>query len=289
MVDTKYIDKDIVVCNINNCLNCGNCVAACQRRHKDVSRHRRAGSSFIGISLFPNLCRICKDPKCIKACNRNGIEKDIEGHIVVTDNCVGCGMCIRACPYNAILLFSGEEGGTTLIDKALSFFKVKEREIEHSPEQDDESIDEHKVEDIIMGYGGGLSNLLPILQDIQEEFNYLPQQALRKVARLMDIPISQVFSVATFYKAFSLVPRGRHGISVCVGTACHVRGAEKVLKELERRLAIKAGETTQDKKFTLNCVNCLGACALGPVMLIDGEYFGKVTPDKVGSILEKFD
>jgi Fe-S-cluster-containing hydrogenase component 2 len=108
MVDTKSIDKDIVVCNIKNCLNCGNCVAACQRRHKDISRHRRAGSSLIGISLFPNLCRLCKEPKCIKACNRNGLEKDAEGHIVVTDNCVGCGMCIRACPYNAILLFSGD-------------------------------------------------------------------------------------------------------------------------------------------------------------------------------------
>ena len=92
-----------------------------------------------------------------------------------------------------------------------------------------------------------------------------------------------------WYMAFSLVPRGRHSISVCLGTACHVRGAAKVLAELERRLHIKEGETTKDRKFTLNSVNCLGACALGPVIVIDGEYFGKVTPDKVVSILEGFD
>ena len=146
-----------------------------------------------------------------------------------------------------------------------------------------------KVEEIVRGYQNIPSSLMPILQDVQGEFNYLPREALKCVSTTMNMPLSRVYSVVTFYKSFSLVPRGRHSISVCMGTACHVRGAAKVLAELERRLGIKEGETTKDRKFTLNSVNCLGACALGPVIVIDGEYFGKVTPDKVVSILEGFD
>ncbi len=289
MVDVKPVDKEIVVCEISNCLNCGNCVAACERRHKDVSRHRRGGSSFIGISLFPNLCRICKEPKCIEACNRNGVEKDAAGHIVVTDNCVGCGMCVRSCPYNAILLFSGEDGGTSFFDKVLSYLKPKQKAEVPEIKEEEETVNVGKVDEIVAGYNASPSSLMPILQDMQEEYNYLPKEALKHLSGSMNIPLSRIYNVVTFYKAFSLVPRGRHGISVCMGTACHVRGSGKVLEEMERRLEIKAGETTTDKKFTLNSVNCLGACALGPVVVIDGEYFGKVTPDKVGSILEKFD
>ena len=287
MVEAKAIDKEIVVCDIRNCLNCGNCVTACGRRHKDVSRHRRGGSSLIGISLFPNLCKVCKEPRCLDACNRNGMERDEEGHMIVTDNCVGCGLCVRACPYNAVLLFSGEEGGNTFFDKFVSFMKSKKKEPE--PEPKEETIDIPKMEKIIKGYQDKASSLMPILQDVQGEFNYLPREALKYVSTTMNIALSRVYNVVTFYKAFSLVPRGRHSISVCMGTACHVRGAAKVLAELERRLSIKEGETTKDRKFTLNSVNCLGACALGPVMVIDGEYFGKVTPDKVISILEGFD
>jgi len=289
MVEAKVIEQEIVVCDIRNCLNCGNCVSACGRRHKDVSRHRRGGSSLIGITLFPNLCRVCKEPRCLEVCNRNGMERDPEGHMVVTDNCVGCGLCVRACPYNAVLLFSGEDGGRSFFDKFLYFLKPKRKEEDPEAEKAEEDIALGKVEEIIRGYKITPSSLMPILQDIQEEFNYLPRQALKCVSSNMNIPLSRIYNVVTFYKAFSLVPRGRHGISVCVGTACHVRGAGKILENLERRLDIKAGETTADRKFTLNSVNCLGACALGPVMVIDGEYFGKVTPDKVGSILEKFD
>lgn len=283
--------KSMVVCDIKHCLNCGNCITACERRHKDVSRHVRAGSALIGISLIPNLCKICKEPRCIEACNRNGIEKDEEGHIVITDNCVGCGLCARACPYNSILLFSGQEQGFSLVEKMLSFLKQPEdkKELRAKDKRKEEALDLNRAEVIIKNHMGGPGALMHILQAIQDEYNYLPRETLFLVSERMEIPISRIYNVVTFYKAFSLVPRGRHILSVCMGTACHVRGAAKVAEEIERCLSIKSGETTEDKKFTLNTVNCLGACALGPVVVIDGEYFGKVTPDKIGSIIEKFD
>ena len=137
MVEAKPIEKEIVVCDIRNCLNCGNCVAACGRRHKDVSRHRRGGSSLIGISLFPNLCKVCKEPRCLDACNRNGMERDEEGHMIVTDNCVGCGLCVRACPYNAVLLFSGEVGGSTFFDKFIAFLRHERKEKEPETKEEE--------------------------------------------------------------------------------------------------------------------------------------------------------
>lgn len=284
MIDSKTI----VVCDIKQCLNCGNCIAACKRRHKDISRHVRERSALIGISLIPNLCKICRNPRCIETCNRHGVERDEDGNIVVTDNCVGCGLCMRSCPYNAILVFSQQEQDTSYMKKILSFIRPDKKG--KSQEQKDEgSIDTKRLDTILDKYPKSPSSLMPILQDIQIEFNYLPKESLIYVSNNTDIPLSQVYNVATFYNAFSLVPRGRHIISVCMGTACHVRGAGKILSELERRLGIMAGETTQDMKFTLESVNCLGACALGPVMVIDGEYFGKVSPDKISSILEKFD
>ncbi|MBN2372250.1 NAD(P)H-dependent oxidoreductase subunit E [bacterium] len=285
------IDKTMVVCDIKQCLNCGNCITACERRHKDVSRHVRAGSALIGISLIPNLCKICKEPKCIEACNRNGVERDEDGHIVITDRCVGCGLCARACPYNSILLFSGQEQGFSIIEKMLSFLKKPEdtRSLESKDKRKEGVIDLKEVDLIIKNHMGGPGSLMHTLQAIQDEYNYLPKEALFRVSEMMETPISRIYNVVTFYKAFSLVPRGRHIISVCLGTACHVRGAAKVVGELERCLKVKSGETTSDNKFTLNTVNCLGACALGPVVVIDGEYFGKVTPDKIDSIIEKFD
>lgn len=130
--------------------------------------------------------------------------------------------------------------------------------------------------------------LVSILQDIQAEYNYLPQEALKQVSRGLDVPLSQVYSVATFFKALSLTPRGRHLINVCLGTACHVRGAVRILETIERDLDIKAGETTQDLKFTLETVNCVGACALGPIVIVDGEYHGQMKTEKVKTILENY-
>ncbi len=118
------------------------------------------------------------------------------------------------------------------------------------------------------------SALIDILHDTQSAIGYLPKEALEEIHAGLDLPLSRVYSVATFFKAFSLTPRGRHIINVCMGTACHVRGAPLVLEELERKLEIKAGETTGDGKFSVDVVNCLGACALGPLVTVDGEYFG---------------
>jgi NADH-quinone oxidoreductase subunit E len=146
-----------------------------------------------------------------------------------------------------------------------------------------------KVTAIIEKYNSDRGQLVSILQDIQTEFYYLPEEALIQVSETMGIPASRVFDVATFFKAFSLVPRGKHLINVCLGTACHVRGGSRVLETVERCLSIKRGETTKDRKFTLETVNCMGACALGPVIKIDGEYFGQMSSDKVVHLFNQFE
>jgi len=131
--------------------------------------------------------------------------------------------------------------------------------------------------------------LVGVLQDVQTIHKYLPQDALRYLSGKLNVPVSQVYGLATFYRAFSLKPRGKYVVSLCMGTACHVRGAEKILEELQRILKIKPGETTDDLRFSLEAVNCLGACALGPLMEINGEYFGKMTTAKVKTILKKYE
>jgi len=145
-----------------------------------------------------------------------------------------------------------------------------------------------KVESILDNYEHDRGMLVSILQDIQAEYNYLPEEVLAEVSQALGTPLSQVYSVATFFKAFSLEPRGRHLINVCLGTACHVRGAVKVLEAMERELDIKAGRTTEDLKFTLERVNCVGCCALGPVVIIDGGYHGQMKTDKVKALLERY-
>jgi NADH-quinone oxidoreductase subunit E len=141
---------------------------------------------------------------------------------------------------------------------------------------------------ILDNYQRDRGMLVSILQDVQAEYNYLPEEVLVEVSQALGAPLSQVYSVATFFKAFSLEPRGRYLINVCLGTACHVRGAVKVLEAIERELNIKAGGTTKDLKFTLETVNCVGCCALGPVVIIDGEYYGQMKTDKVKVLLENY-
>ena len=145
------------------------------------------------------------------------------------------------------------------------------------------------VEAIIDSYQRDRGQLVAILQEIQSEYLYLKKDALEEVSEIMGIPMSQIYSVATFFRAFSLKPRGRHLINVCTGTACHVRGATKILEKMERDLEINRGETTQDLKFTLETVNCVGACALGPMVIIDGEYSGQMKTDKVENLLGQYD
>ncbi len=145
-----------------------------------------------------------------------------------------------------------------------------------------------KAKEVLQKHQHDKSLLVDILQDIQAEVGYLPKEALQETSRGLGVPLSRVYSVATFFKAFSLTPRGRHLINVCMGTACHVRGAVKVLEKIEQELRVKRGQTTKDLKFTLETVNCVGACALGPMVIIREDYHGEMTPEKVGSVLENY-
>jgi NADH:ubiquinone oxidoreductase subunit E len=130
--------------------------------------------------------------------------------------------------------------------------------------------------------------LIAILQDIQAEYNYLPQEALRAVSSSLCVPLIDVIGVATFFRSFSLKPRGQHVVTVCLGTACHVRGGPKIVEEFERRLSVKPGDTTTDGKFTLETVACLGCCAIGPVVVVDGDYHAQTTIRKVEGIIKHY-
>jgi NADH-quinone oxidoreductase subunit E len=129
--------------------------------------------------------------------------------------------------------------------------------------------------------------LIMILQDIQKEFHYLPKESLPEVSNYLDIPLSKVYSASTFYKAFSLVPRGENIIRVCKGTACHIKGADLLLDQLKSGLKVGPGETTPDLKYTVEVVNCVGACAMAPVMIVNDKYFGNVKCSRAVGIAEK--
>ena len=141
---------------------------------------------------------------------------------------------------------------------------------------------------IIKNYDGKKEFLICILQDVQNVFEYLPANALKHISGKLDIPLIQIYGVATFFKSFSLTPRGGHTCTVCTGTACHVRGAEKVLDKIKRELDIDVGETTKDMQFTLKTVNCLGACALGPMVVVDEDYHGHMSQGNVDEVLKKY-
>jgi NADH:ubiquinone oxidoreductase subunit E len=144
-----------------------------------------------------------------------------------------------------------------------------------------------RVNAIIDSYGADRANALAILQDIQRAYNFLPREALELTARRIDIPAGEIYRLATFFKAFSLHPKGETVCKVCLGTACHVLGGPRILDALERELGIRAGQTTGDGKFSLEAVRCLGACALGPVVVINEEPHGYMTPDKAVELLRK--
>ncbi len=151
---------------------------------------------------------------------------------------------------------------------------------------DPETLD--RLDQLIDESGLEESDLIGALQDIQRELNYVPEEAMRLVAEKIDVPLSQVYSIATFYKAFSLVPRGRHLINVCMGTACHVRGGVQILEKLQRDLGIETGGTSDDGRFSLEAVRCLGCCGLAPVIMIDGNFHGKLTQKSLERVLEQY-
>jgi len=143
------------------------------------------------------------------------------------------------------------------------------------------------VEGIIAKHQGKKTALIGILHDIQDRYNYLPDGALKKVAQRLQMDLPNLYGVATFYKSFSLTPRGKHSITLCCGTACHVRGGPKLLREVTQLLKIEPGQTTPDKTFSLHAVNCLGVCAIGPVMIVDRKYYGEMNWVKARRLLEK--
>jgi NADH:ubiquinone oxidoreductase subunit E len=184
---------------------------------------------------------------------------------VDVDKCTGCGVCMESCPVR----------NTPQIPEPVTV---------------GDKLDPKKKADydrILNRYPDKKGALLPILQDMNAEYHYLPEDALRYVSEQLDIPLSKVFHVATFFTAFSLKPRGKHTIKVCLGTACHVRGSPKVLDAMSKKLGIAPGETTPDGEVTLETVNCLGACALGPTVMVDEEYH-PMTVGKIDQMLKKY-
>ncbi len=235
---------------------------------------------------FPtNDCAMCiLAPKLVTTGRHPNIElitysdlKKIEGekgNFLVTINkrarfvdeslCNGCGLCVENC---------------------LVRFKPQMPE-QPDAKKDLDDKDIKKVNEIIEKNGRESDSLIPILQSINEDYSYLPKNILRYVSQELNVPFSQIYQVATFYTAFSLKPRGKHTIKVCMGTACHVRGSPRILDEIKRYLKIEPGETTKDGLFTLETVNCLGACAIGPVVVIDDKYY-MVKPGEFEKILKK--
>jgi NADH-quinone oxidoreductase subunit E len=145
-----------------------------------------------------------------------------------------------------------------------------------------------KLDRIIDDYTSKKGSLIGLMQDISEEFGYLPEDVLEETSEKLNVPLSHFYSLATFYSSFRLEPMGKHHCSICVGTACHVRGAGKVVESVERELNIEAGETTEDGQFTVENVNCLGACALGPLVVIDNDYHGNLDQKKVVKLLKQY-
>ncbi|MCJ7680265.1 MAG: NAD(P)H-dependent oxidoreductase subunit E, partial [Candidatus Aminicenantes bacterium] len=237
---------------------------------------------------FPtNDCSMCiMSPKLVECGRHRNIEiitladvKSCEGEpgrfkvsveqlprFVDAEKCTGCGLCVANCPVRNTPHF--------------------EQKSYSPPDLTDE--ERKKIDAILEPHRKNGGSIISILQEIHDTYNYLPEDILKHVALSMDIPPSRIYNIVTFYKAFSLKPRGEHIITVCMGTACHVRGAHRILEELERVLGIKAGETSEDRQFTLETVACLGACALGPIVVSNGEYKGNMTIAKSAKLISTF-
>jgi NADH-quinone oxidoreductase subunit E len=150
-------------------------------------------------------------------------------------------------------------------------------------------MDKDSIDRIIDAHGAEQSSLIQIMLDLQAEHHWLPGEALERVSERLDVPMARIMHIATFYKAFSLVPRGRHEVHICMGTACHVRGADRVLDTVEDTTGLKPGETDLDLRFSLETVNCVGCCALGPVMVVDKKAYGKLSAGDTVKVLESYE
>jgi len=150
-------------------------------------------------------------------------------------------------------------------------------------------MDANVIDSILQKHPKDPSSIIQVMLDIQNELYYLPQEVLKYISAYLGVPPSRTYNLATFYKAFSLKPKGKHPVAVCTGTACHVQGAIKIMEQIERELRIKEGETTPDKKFSVESVRCLGCCGLAPVVTVGKNLHGKVPPSKVSRILKQYE
>jgi len=182
------------------------------------------------------------------------------------DKCTGCGDCAEAC----------------LVRNRVYLDPPRMPKVELTEEE------RLKVDPIIDRYPGGGEALVPILQDVNAELNWLPPQVLLRIAEAKQVPLEHILRIATFYKAFSLKPRGKHIITVCMGTACHVRGAPRILERLERELGVSVGGTTPDRQFTLEAVRCIGCCGLAPVVTVGDDVYGKSSPTEAAKIIDRY-
>lgn len=184
------------------------------------------------------------------------------------DKCTGCGVCLDACPIRYEVQLPEE------VARARTAYGA--------------ATDEAAVADIIGRHRQERGNLLPILLDINRHFNWLPRASLEHVAAELKTPLTEILAVASFYNAFSLTPRGKHIVNVCLGTGCFVKGSPRLLDQLERKLGIKHGRTTEDMLFTLEVVRCIGCCALAPAMRVGEDTFGRLTPGQVSKIIDAY-
>ncbi len=205
----------------------------------------------------------------------------------------GAVEAMRRGAYNYISKFSPMPELSDMISHALGKERMEVETREKARERRIKSFDDPAslaaIDGILAKHRFSESMLISYLQDIQKELNYLPQEALRFVAGRVNIDLPRVYGIATFYKSFSLLPRGRHMIHVCLGTACHVRGGTNLLDSFERELGIHTGETTYDDKFSLESVRCVGCCGLAPVFVVDGKFYGKMTQEKIPQVLGGYD
>jgi NADP-reducing hydrogenase subunit HndA len=146
-----------------------------------------------------------------------------------------------------------------------------------------------KIKEICASFNNDPQDLINVLHKCQEHFGYLPAEVQEVVAEGLDVPVAKIYGVVTFYSFFSMTPKGKHPVSICMGTACYVRGAEKVLEEFKKELGIQVGQTTKDGKFSLSSLRCVGACGLAPVVLVGDKTYGRVAPDDVKNILKEYE
>jgi len=222
---------------------------------------------LVSVARHPNI-EIISNAEIEKVSGEAGnfvVKVKKEPRYVDVEKCTGCGVCMQNCPVRQMIHLDG-----------------KEESIELCPE------DRIRIQEILKEYRARKGNLMPILQKISAQYNYLPTNLLRYIASELNIPLSQIFSIATFYNAFSLTPRGRHAIAICRGTACHVRGSGNILERLEQELGIVDGGTTEDLRFTIQTARCIGCCSIAPAVRIDQDTYGHVQASQLMDILKKY-